>query len=68
MKPSEPIYGVTAQEALKYGIISTEVDPQFRDRIFIRMSNFLLRFLLKRTPVLEKVFIPRFFDACGKIA
>lgn len=48
---------MTAQEALKYGIVSTEVDPQFHDRIFIRMSKFLLRFFLKKTQVLEEVFM-----------
>ena len=57
MLAGEPINGVTAQEALKYGIISTEVDPQFHNRIFIRMSKFLLRFFLKRTQVLEEVFM-----------
>ena len=55
MLKDERINGVTAQEALKYGIVSTEVDPRSNKRIFIRMSKFLLRFFLKKERVLEEI-------------
>jgi len=47
---------VTAQASLKYGLVSTKADPADDSRIFLRMSNFLLRHFLKTEKTLEEMF------------
>lgn len=46
---TEPINGVTAANALKYGLVNTVTDPKDETRIFVRMSKFLLRVALSQT-------------------
>ena len=48
---------MTAQASLKYGLVSTKMDPRPGRRIFLRMSTFLLRHFLKvRNPKLLEEF------------
>lgn len=46
---TEPVNGVTAANALKYGLVNTVTDPKDETRIFVRMSKFLLRVALSQT-------------------
>jgi hypothetical protein len=46
---TEPVNGVTAANALKYGLVNTVTDPKDGTRIFVRMSKFLLRVALGQT-------------------
>lgn len=51
----EPINGVTAGEALKYGIVSTAEHAYKRGHIFIRMSKFMLRIIIESEGILQEV-------------